>query len=463
MRSPHLAAPTKIDHNIPYLCSMSYPIMMKLFFFSAWLLVQAAIQTYFTGEKPVSATFQNIRIDENALGGFGPCEPSIAISPANPDRIVAGAVLDQVYYSHDGGKTWTKKRLRSTYGVWGDPCIVADYRGNFFFFHLSNPTGRGWESPELLDRIVCQRSADGGKTWNNGSYMGHHHPKDQDKEWAVANPFNHELYTTWTQFDRYASTEPTDHTNILFAKSVDGGLSWSEAKAINQFKGICIDDDGATEGAVPAVGPNGEVYVAWALDGKIYFDRSADGGGTWLETDLVAAEQVGGWSIDIPGVGRANGMPVTGCDISNGPHRGTIYINFADQRNGEEDTDIWMVRSTDGGDSWSEPVRVNNDPPGKQQFFTWMAVDPVTGHVYVVFYDRRAYDNHLTDVYLAVSKNGGETFENLKISDKPFLCEENGVFFGDYNNISAYSGRVRPIWTRQDGSTLSIWTALVDF
>jgi len=51
----------------------------------------------------------------------------------------------------------------------------------------------------------------------------------------------------------------------------------------------------------------------------------------------------------------------------------------------------------------------------------------------------------------------------MKISEKPFTPTNNGVFFGDYNNISAYNGRVRPIWTQLDDRTLSVWTALIDF
>ena len=57
--------------------------------------------------------------------GYAPCEPSIAIDPTNADRIVAGAVLDYVYVSDDAGKSWSRDRLTSKLGVFGDPCIVA--------------------------------------------------------------------------------------------------------------------------------------------------------------------------------------------------------------------------------------------------------------------------------------------------------------------------------------------------
>ena len=49
------------------------------------------------------------------------------------------------------------------------------------------------------------------------------------------------------------------------------------------------------------------------------------------------------------------------------------------------------VYSDDQGRNWTDPVRVNDDPPGAQQFFPWMDVDDVTGNVHIVFYDRRRH------------------------------------------------------------------------
>ena len=146
----------------------------------------------------------NIRIDQ---GGFvGPCEPSIAISPEDPNRVVAGAILDRVYFSEDGGKTWEKNRLQSPYGVYGDPVILADFTGRFYYAHLSNPGGSSF-GENWLDRIVVQRSEDGGKTWSEGAFTGLRPPHDQDKHWLAADPRNHHLYITWTEFDKYDSRD----------------------------------------------------------------------------------------------------------------------------------------------------------------------------------------------------------------------------------------------------------------
>ena len=276
----------------------------------------------------------------------------------------------------------------------------------------------------------------------------------------MVDPENNNIYLTWTQFDVYGSEDPDDQSNIMFSRSSDDGATWSEAKSINQLPGNCLDNDQTTEGAVPAVGPNGEVYVAWSYDEKIYFDRSQDQGQTWMAKDAVVAAQPGGWDQDIPGLGRANGMPVTLCDLSNGPNRGTVYVNWADQASGEDDTNIWMAASRDGGQTWAEPVKVNDDDSGNHQFFPWSVIDQSTGYIHVVFYDRRNFQDNTTEVYLATSKDGGRTFTNEKLSTKSFQPNPE-VFFGDYNNITAHNGRIRPIWTQVEGKELSVWTAIV--
>jgi len=422
---------------------------MKSLFSSILLILLAFWISY-----SASAQFANVMISDQNW----PTEPSIYMNPKNPNQLVAGAVLKAFYYSNDGGYTWGNSVMQSTLGVYGDPCLVIDTAGYIYYFHLSSPVNQ----PQLwLDRIVCQRSVNNGLSWNDGSSIGKNDPKQQDKEWAVVNPYNNEIYVTWTQFDNYGVADTSKKTLILFSKSSDQGISWSEPVRLSKIPGNCVDSDSTVEGAVPAVGPNGEIYTSWAGPGGIRFDRSLDGGSTWLEEDIFVDPMPGGWDYAIPGIYRCNGLPVTDCDRSNGPYRGTIYINWTDQRNGEEDTDVWLARSTDGGDTWSEAVRVNNDPPGKQQFFTWMTVDQVTGHLWFVFYDRRSYEDHQTDVYLAVSEDGGQTFSNFRVSESPFI-PSSGVFFGDYTCITAVGGKVRPIWTRLDEFDLSVYTAIVD-
>lgn len=385
-------------------------------------------------------------------------EPAIVIDPNNTHHLLAGVNVAGFHYSTNGGASWRSGSLSSPYGVMGDPCVVVDTNSHFYFFHLSNPpNGTG----SWIDRIVCQKLGTLGGAWSSGTYMGLNGAKAQDKEWAVVDRANNRIYVTWTQFDSYGSADPGHISIIRFSASTNGGQTWSEPIRINEVVGDCRDGSETVEGAVPAVGPAGEIYVAWSGPAGIVFDRSLDGGQTWLDEDIRVSDQPGGWDYSIPGINRANGLPVTACDVSRSACRGNIYINWSDQPYGPGDTDIWLARSTDRGLTWGPPKRVNDDPPGRHQFFTWMTIDQSDGTIYIVFYDRRNYDDMRTDVYLATSRDGGETFVNTRISQSPFTPSASR-FFGDYSNISAHNGVVRPIWARADGTVLSTMTAIIN-
>lgn len=426
------------------------------------LAILLLILGYMMSKNKRTIDIDGISISRNILvsmpGNVRPEEVSICINPADPDNLAAGSNLHFYYYSTNGGWTWREGRLTSTLGVWGDPSLVFDTQGNLYFGHLSLPI-----EGDFIDRIVVQKSVDGGRTWDDGAGMGLNPPKDQDKEWLAVDtthsPYRDNIYSAWTEFDSYGSPNPNDRTRILFSRSTDQGEHWSQPVLVSDVTGNCLDGDNTVEGAVPAVGPGGEVYLSWGGPLGIMFDKSLDGGQTFGQDTFVTVTP-GGWNFDIPGIYRCNGMPITACDTSDSPYRGNIYILWSDQRLGEHDTDVFLKKSTDGGVTWGPTVRVNDDSPGNQQFFPWMTVDQTNGHIYAVFYDRRDADDLRTEVYVARSRDGGETFQNFKVSDFPFNPVQ-GIFFGDYIGIAAHNGKIYPIWARMDGIDLSIWTVII--
>jgi len=406
---------------------------------------------------PLFAQYQNIRVDSPSSNQ--PEEVSIAINPVNPNFLAAGANINHFFRSSDGGYNWQTSFLSSSFGVWGDPCVVYDELGYLYYGHLSNPPFPGY----WIDRIVIQRSTNNGVSWSDGAGIGFLSPKNQDKEWIAvdmhSNLYKGNVYVCWTEFDDYGSSNPNDSSRIKFSRSTDKGLTFSNAVTISDRSGDCIDSDNTVEGAVPCVGPNGEIYVSWAGPLGLMFDKSTDGGLSW-GTDKFVSNIPGGWDFDVPGIYRCNGLPITACDTSQSPYRGNIYINWSDQRNGIDNTDIFFARSTDGGNSWSAPKKVNDDNSNRHQFFTWMTIDQTNGAIYIVFYDRRNTSGNATDVYVARSTNGGESFTNFKVSQSSFTPSAS-IFFGDYTNIAAFNKKVYPIWMRLDGSALSVWTAII--
>jgi hypothetical protein len=213
------------------------------------------------------------------------------------------------------------------------------------------------------------------------------------------------------------------------------------------------------EGAVPTVGPNGEIYTAWSGPLGIMFDKSTNGGSTW-GNDVFVSTQPGGWDFDVPGISRSNGFPITACDTSRTFSRGNIYVLWGDQRFGTDNSDFFISKSTNGGQTWSSALKVNNDNTTRHQFFPWLTIDQTTGHLFVVFYDRRNTTGLATDVYMAKSIDGGESFENFKVSQTSFT-PTSSIFFGDYTNIAAFNRKIYPIWMRLDGTNLSVWNAII--
>src|SRR2546428_3269818 len=143
---------------------------------------------------------------------------------------------------------------------------------------------------------------------------------------------------------------------------------------------------------------------------------------------------------------RVNSNPTAAADDANG----NVYVGWADYRNGH--ADILSSRSLDGGATWNEPIRVNNDTTTNDHFFPWMAVSH--GLINIDFYDRRLDpQNHLVDVFYAESADGGASFSpNVRVTDVSFnpdaIIFSNGEsFIGDYIGIASNGTRAHSVWT----------------
>ena len=404
---------------------------------------------------------QVVRITEP--DAINPAEVTIAINPKNPDNMIAASFQtgrppkpragSYHYVTFDGGKTWKTVSTPDPKNlVQGDDVLAFSNDGVAYHAHLSFDGIRLARPVRAENGMIVNVSKDGGNTWTEGTPAINHinsvTPFEDKPGLVVDNApgsrFKGNVYLAWTRFDVYGSSNPEHHSQIYFTRSTDQGQTFSMPFRISDTGGDCLDSDNTVEGAVPAVGPNGEVYVVWGGPLGLVFDKSTDGGLTFGK-DKVIGDIPGGWDFGIEGLSRANGMPVTGVDLSNGPNKGTLYVNWIDARNG--DPDVFVMSSPNGGETWTAPVRVNDDAlkNGKAQFFTWMSIDPADGSMNVVFYDRREGKGTATGLTLARSVDGGKTFVNHKIDVPSFNVNER-VFFGDYSSISAFDGRVVPVF-----------------
>jgi hypothetical protein len=168
---------------------------------------------------------------------------------------------------------------------------------------------------------------------------------------------------------------------------------------------------------------------------------SKDGGKSFSRSRTVI--KTGPSYFDPASVGRGNGFPQIAID----PRSNKLFVTWADFTNG--DIDVFSATSSDKGRHWSKAVRVNDDPlhNGRDQYFQWLAVDPVDGSENILFCDRRADSaNRSYYLTLARSTDGGQTFKNYAWSTQP--SDPKDIFMGDYMGITAYQGKVYGIWAR---------------
>lgn len=377
-------------------------------------------------------------------------EPGIAVNPRNPQQVVA-VFQDNAHasYSVNGGRDWQAASGVDphNYRVSGDVSVTYDTQGHAIICYIAFDklgTFNYWGHNATRNGIFIRRSLDGGKTWEADHIPVSELPTQpgipfEDKPYIIADngngPHAGNLYIGWT---RWTLTD----SQMLFTRSTDGGKTWSKPIEIDDHPGLPRDDNGALEGFDAAVAADSTVYAIWSNEEGIVLTSSHDGGASFSRPHLILHTAPIMFAIDT--LERANGFP----QISVDPRSERLYVTWSDYRNG--DLDVFCASSSDKGKTWSQPVRVNNDPVhnGAEQFFQWSAVDPADGSVDVLFYDRRSDpQNRKQIVVLARSTDGGHTFANYAWTDNAF--EAGGVFFGDYTGLAAFGGRVYGVWTEK--------------
>ncbi len=385
-------------------------------------------------------------------------EPCISVDPRKPRFQFAGSNVNYVHTSSDYGLSWNTTVLNSKYGFYGDPVTFISKKGIYYLLHLAqNPD---LKYPEMFDRIVLQQSSDRGQNFDEGVSIGWNRNKMQDKPWISLDESRSKhkgsIYVSWTEFDKYGSANPKDSSRIRFSCSRDGGKSFSDAITVSDTSGDCRDDDGTMEGATTAVGRKGEVYMVWAGNEKIYFDKSTDGGKTWGK-DKILVHQPGGWTQEIKAMFRSNSMPFIVTD-----KKGTIYVCWGDNRYG--DYDIFLLISKDGGENWEPVQRVNSDAQanGCDQFMPHICTDRKTGTLYLVYYDKRnSQSNTFFDIYMS-SLRKGKKWSHHRITNQIMAPAGKDVFFGDYISVSAEKDEVRTAYNLNNEGAVTVEVALLN-
>jgi hypothetical protein len=420
-------------------------------------------------------------------------EPALAVDPNDPLHIVAssndygtpnGDAWVGYYVSWDGGLTWSRDLIPGYLGgpvseltgmdLSGDPVVCFGPEGNVYISGLYakrdrnpiNPVGFGYNIGRA-DGIFVATSTDGGETFNQIAILATAFQtlvSFHDKEWMAVDMNNGNVYVAWVVFNVLY------FANVLIARSTDGGNSFSTPQIISDYRVGDFNNQGTTI----QVSPDGSVHVAWIdfTEETVKYTYSTNQGQTFSQPESIADVQ------EIPRTMEGNNyrtptLLMSAVDLSETNTSGYLYITWNDYRTG--DADILLIYSWDNGQTWSEPVRVNNDEEGNgvDQFFSAVAVSP-QGWVHMVFYDRRDDENNsLIWAYYAISKDSGQNFSfNMNMSDESFEGDysRDGTndFIGDYIGITATNTTAYAVWCdARDGTDETgrseIYFGAVDF
>jgi len=422
------------------------------------------------GPGPASAA-SNVLVNDRSTDVFShitQSETSVAVSGTtllagynDSGEFVPNGDFTGYARSVDGGSTWTDLRTPTTPlgdidAVFGDPVLAADRArgggrdGVFYFANLADSTSG-------VSVIGVHKSLDGGLTWASAANAS---PlagggEFQDKDWLAVDsrrggPGAGNVYVCWRRFGGPGG--------IQFSRSTDGGATFVQIGSISQHATL-------VQACQVAVNPlNGEVYVAWR-DGNtspptIRFRRSTDFGATFgpelavgaadVAETVVACGSSGQRTAFVDSEIRATARAIRSTSFPSlavNPATGAVLLAWhrANLPGGQK-ADIALSRSTDGGATFSSPVRINADVRG-QQFFPALAVTP-SGTVAVDYYStQNSATDRLLDVYQVVSTDGGDTFgPPVRVTDVSFdrpITNPNfdtfvaNCYMGDYIGESA--------------------------
>ena len=324
-------------------------------------------------------------------------EPYLAINPNNDQHIVvawmgwidfSNKIQIKVKTSFDGGSTWSAtSELPHTVNGYSsaDPSVAFNQRGEVFVCYIDfNGT-----TPPVTGGVYICKSTDGGLTWNapieviNTSFDGTKWPID--RPWMVIDkstgPYQGYIYVSSMNLNRTNSP-----FNPYLSVSTDGG---------NTFTTSYLDTTDYLAGSInplpmcsPTVSSTGVFYGAYpsyvliqSLFPQVFLAKSTDGGRSLTHSKVLTSNSI----TNIGNYPLAKKGALLISDPSDASHLAYIYLNAT-----HGDLDVFFIESYNDGASWTNPLRINDDPIGnnRMQDLVWGDFD-IDGDLIISWRDRR--------------------------------------------------------------------------
>jgi len=373
----------------------------------------------------------NVDASGNNIIGDAANECAISVDPTDGNKMaIAWRQFNDVTsnfrqggwaYTTDAGIIWTFPGVLQNNVFRSDPVTQSDETGNFFYLSLQSDQNFSFFCDDLWG------STNGGQSWvelspDRGAGGG-------DKQWLTIDKTGGPGHGFQYQADDGANCSGS---GVEFQRSTDGGVTWQAPIVIPQDPVYGTLD----------VDTNGNVFVGG--EGNTFYcvrSSNAQNGGQTPTFDQVTPVNLGG-DLGFGGINPAGltGMLFLAIDRSGGSTNNNIYMLASVIPPGRSTTDVMFARSTDGGLTFSAPVKVNDDPvnPSKWHWFGTFSVAP-NGRLDAVWYDtRNAANNTDSQLFYSFSTDAGVTWSpNVAVSNpfNPFEGYPNQDKIGDYITI----------------------------
>jgi BNR/Asp-box repeat. len=429
-------------------------------------------------------------------------EPWVDVNPTNPDNLIAVWQQDRwsdggahglvTAVTHDAGLTWTRTFPHFSTCAGGTAQNGGDFDRSSDPWVSFGPDGTAYQvslsfnATNNVNAVLASRSTDGGDHWSEPwTILRDSGERDvayafNDKESVTADALTPGYaYAAWDRFvtpsgTSRASIEGLIHSRsfrepIWFSRTTDGGLTWEPARNIydrSEFNG--------TIGSQIVVAKNGdlldffdEFFIHKNADKSrgewMSVIRSTDKGVTWSKDSIKIAPSRERVAFD-PDTGRniraEGGLPEVAIDRASG----ALYVVWQDASFSGVD-EIAFSMSTDNGQTWSTPIKVNQTPrsstaANQQAFVAGVHVTP-NGTVAVTYYDFRNNDPNPgvpTDYWIVhchsdcaspASWTGNEnrlTTTSFDIEQAPAARGPFGYFLGEYEGLTNIGNAFVPVF-----------------
>jgi hypothetical protein len=361
--------------------------------------------------------------------------------------------------------------------ITSDPWVQWDDEGNAYYMLLDSPpfaNDQGWGMTLHRWDSVSQADVASGNTWGPRLPISEY-PSDLEQElflddkntFAVNNAGPNGDGTTGNIVACWGkNVAPASKQAEVCKVSLNKGEDWTPEQPINDVEQLGIGVGVVADKFDPLTFYAAYLQYATTIPGEgapatIEFNKSVDGGLTWLPASITVAA-IDDIPRQFPGQSFRNlSIPIiaAGNRVGSAPVS-EVYITWAEERvtaeaGGQKEAEIALVRSDDGGATWSgfgtwnpgqvgsPHIKIVNGPDsGRSQFQPYVDVTPL-GQVNVMYFDRR-HDpsDYFVDTYLSRSNNRGATFTDHRLShdatDPEYNAPTDGSgakFFGDYQGL----------------------------